>query len=59
MTQQLLHRANVITIFEQMRCKRVTQSMTIHLLVYAGYSRCFLDTLLQTVFVQVMPASRT
>ena len=43
MTQQLLHRADVVSVFQQMGCKAVPESMAAHRLIESNQMDCPFD----------------
>lgn len=61
MPQKVLHRADVISVFQQVRGKTVSESMAAHRLVNSGQVDRTLDRLMERRLVKMMPAlfSRT
>jgi len=55
-SEQFLHGSNVITPFEQMRCKTVAQRMYCDVLGDTGPRYCALDSALQAFRIEMMAA---
>ncbi len=56
MSEQVLKRANIVTVLKQMRRKRMTQSVRAGVFRNAAFSQCRLERFLQTRGRNVMSA---
>ena len=54
MAEQLLHRADVVTVFEQMCCKRMPQRVATHVLNDTSRARGFLYVANQLILIHVV-----
>lgn len=59
MPRQFLQGADIVAIFQQVRCKRMTQRVAVHFLADVGSFGGLLDLLLQYRFVEVMTQVNT